>query len=177
MHIATYIFPRWQSLFLIETADSISGLGSVVLWLLRGGIINNIFQVIYDKPFNVMLSSLFFWGKGVKKIGEGMTNKMGGEFFYLIPSVAQLSSAIHCLFLFPAAAVVLYWYWYRYRYHHRYWYRYQHRYWYQYQYRYWYQYWQGCTKYFLSGIKSFSRRICLTKHAIIHIENCNKKPI
>ena len=54
-----------------------------------------------------MLSSLFFWGKGVKKNGEGMTNKMGGEFFYLIPSVAQLSSAIHCLSLFPAAADML----------------------------------------------------------------------
>ena len=36
---------------------------------------------------------------------------------------------------------------------------------------------QGCIEYFLSGIQSFSRRICLTKHAIVYIKKCNKKPL
>ena len=34
---------------------------------------------------------------------------------------------------------------------------------------------QGCTKYFLSGIQSFSRRICLMKRGIIIIKKCDKK--
>ena len=33
-----YIFLRWQILFPVETADSNSGLGSVALWLSRGGV-------------------------------------------------------------------------------------------------------------------------------------------
>ena len=36
---------------------------------------------------------------------------------------------------------------------------------------------QGCMKYFLSGIQSFSRRICLTKRRIVNIKNASKKPI
>ena len=43
MHNAIYIFPQRQILFLFESADSNSGLGSVVLWLSKRGVINNFF--------------------------------------------------------------------------------------------------------------------------------------
>ena len=34
---------------------------------------------------------------------------------------------------------------------------------------------QGCIKYLLSGIQSFSWRICLTKRGFVYIRKCNKK--
>ena len=34
---------------------------------------------------------------------------------------------------------------------------------------------QGCTKYFLSGIQRFPRRICLMKCGIVIIKKCDKK--
>ena len=39
MYNAAYIFQQWQILFPIQTVDSYSSLGSVVLWLSRGGFI------------------------------------------------------------------------------------------------------------------------------------------
>ena len=64
-------------------------LGSVVLWLSRGGVINKFFQVIYDKPFIIMWSSLFFGGR---------QKKLGGRFFFLFNSECCTA----CLSYFPS---------------------------------------------------------------------------